>query len=258
MPNVPTLILSGADDLRTPTANAKQVAAQIPDAHLLVVPNTGHSVLGSDPTSCAHDALQAQFAAKPIKPCGHGKPPALLLPTPLAPRSLSVVAPAPGNRGVAGRTLDATVLTLGDFSRQMLLALLEHAGGESLLASPIVRVGGLRAGWGASVKGTLELHGYSYVPGVTVSGTLSPTDTRLRVSGSAGAHGTININARGVLSGALAGQRVHFTAPGSTTLGGEQAFAASRSSEMLAGSASLARQQTGDRAALLRYALSAR
>src|SRR6202035_1082460 len=45
LPNVPTLLFSGANDLRTPTANAKLVAAQIADAHLLVVPNTGHSVL---------------------------------------------------------------------------------------------------------------------------------------------------------------------------------------------------------------------
>jgi pimeloyl-ACP methyl ester carboxylesterase len=61
-PSVPTLILSGADDLRTPTANAREVAAQIPDSQLLVVPNTGHSVLGSDQTHCASDALQALFA----------------------------------------------------------------------------------------------------------------------------------------------------------------------------------------------------
>ena len=39
--DVPTLILSGADDLRTPTSGAREVAAQIPDANLLVVPNTG-------------------------------------------------------------------------------------------------------------------------------------------------------------------------------------------------------------------------
>ena len=35
LPNVPTLILSGAQDLRTPTSNALQVAAKIPDAQLL-------------------------------------------------------------------------------------------------------------------------------------------------------------------------------------------------------------------------------
>ena len=45
LPNVPTLILSGETDLRTPTANAREVAAQIPDAQLLLVPGAGHSVL---------------------------------------------------------------------------------------------------------------------------------------------------------------------------------------------------------------------
>ncbi len=63
LPNVPTLILSGADDLRTPTANAREVAAQIPDAQLLVVPYTGHSVLTDESTACGREALQALFAA---------------------------------------------------------------------------------------------------------------------------------------------------------------------------------------------------
>ena len=54
-PNVPTLILSGAQDLRTPTSTARQGAALIPDAQLLVVPFTGHSVLGSDFSTCAAD-----------------------------------------------------------------------------------------------------------------------------------------------------------------------------------------------------------
>ncbi len=101
-PNVPTLILSGADDLRTPTANARQVAAQIPDAQLLVVPNTGHSVLGADPTPCAHNALQALFEGKPVRQCKDRTPPALGLPTPLPPRSLHAVPLARGNHGKAG------------------------------------------------------------------------------------------------------------------------------------------------------------
>ncbi len=62
LPNVPTLILSGADDLRTPTANARRVAAQIPDAHLLVVPNTGH--VGA--RGRAH-LLRAQGAADDVR-----------------------------------------------------------------------------------------------------------------------------------------------------------------------------------------------
>src|SRR6185437_15716013 len=112
LPDVPTLILSGADDLRTPTANARQVAAQIPDAQLLVVPNTGHSVLGSDPTSCSQHALQALFAHKPVHKCTQRKPPALLLPTPLPPRDLDEAPLARGDHGAAGHTAGAVVLTL--------------------------------------------------------------------------------------------------------------------------------------------------
>jgi pimeloyl-ACP methyl ester carboxylesterase len=214
LPNVPTLILSGADDLRTPTANAREVAAQIPDAQLLVVPNTGHSVLGSDPTSCAQDALRAVFSGKPVRQCKQRRPPHLLLPTPLAPRSLRAVPPARGSHGKLGRTLGAALLTLGDFGRQVVLAVLEQAAGISLFEGlPSVSVGGLRAGWGAWADERLTLHGYSYVPGVTVSGKSSSSGITLRIGGPRAVRGTIRVNARGTLTGTLGGRRVHLTVP---------------------------------------------
>jgi len=216
MPNVPTLILSGADDLRTPTANARQVAAQIPDAQLLVVPNTGHSVLGSDPTSCSGQALQALFGGKPVRKCTHSKPPQLLLPTPLPPLSLGESPLAHGDHGAAGHTAGAVVLTLADFDRQIALALLEHLG-ESLLGSP-VSAGGLRAGWGGTGHGGLVLHGYSYVPGVSVSGTVTATGAKLRIGGSKAVHGTIEIGTHGTLTGTLAGQRVNVRVPKASEL----------------------------------------
>jgi pimeloyl-ACP methyl ester carboxylesterase len=61
LPNVPTLILSGAEDLRTPTESARELAAQIPDAQLVVVPLAGHSVLDSGAGECAAAALKAMF-----------------------------------------------------------------------------------------------------------------------------------------------------------------------------------------------------
>ncbi|HTA14542.1 MAG TPA: alpha/beta fold hydrolase [Solirubrobacteraceae bacterium] len=259
LPDVPTLILSGADDLRTPTANARQVAAQIPDAHLLVVPNTGHSVLGSDPTSCAQKALQAQFAGRPVRQCKDRRPPALLLPTPLPPRKLADVPPERGERGTTGRTVGAVLLTLADFERQIELALLEHSG-ESLLESPSVSTGGLRAGWGATAHGRLVLHGYSYVPGVTVSGDLSSSGATLRIGGSAAVHGTIRIDARGLLSGELAGMRVHAGAIRATKLGASATASAlqPRLSELLASTARLVDVRTDGASALLRYLLGAR
>ncbi len=63
---MPTLILSGAQDLRTPTSSARQVAALIPDAQLEVVPFTGHSVLGSDFSGCAEQAVETFFGGTPV------------------------------------------------------------------------------------------------------------------------------------------------------------------------------------------------
>lgn len=257
LPDVPTLILSGADDLRTPTANAQAVAAQIPDANLLVVPNTGHSVLGSDPTPCAHDALQALFDGRPVKQCKEETPPPLLLPTPLPPLDIAEVPPAKGNPGLAGRTVGAAVLTLGDFDRQMLLAGLENPG-EALFGSGSMRVGGLRAGWGGIVHGTPVLHDYSYVPGVTVSGKISSGGATLRIGGSAAVHGTVRIGAHGALTGVLGGHRVHLRAPGSELVSIRFASAALlRSIALPANPKRLAALRAGGPAALLRSMLSA-
>ncbi len=144
LPSVPTLILSGAEDLRTPTANAREVAAQIPGSHLLVVPEVGHSVLGSDFSGCAGRALQALFKAAPIKPCtGGAQLQSLLGLAPLAPARLSDVAPATGSGGRPGRTLRAVELTLADLLRQETVHALGGLGLEDELS-----FGGLRAGLG--------------------------------------------------------------------------------------------------------------
>jgi pimeloyl-ACP methyl ester carboxylesterase len=214
MPDVPTLILSGADDLRTPTANARAVAAQIPDAHLLVVPNTGHAVLEDEPTGCARKALLAMFTGgvgvHSIAPCPTGAPASpLLRPTPLAPARLTDVAPAHGYHGRAGRTLRAVALTIADFTRQLaiqLLAASSGAGGDLNLSS--LSTGGLRAGWAKLSKSGLSFHGYSYVPGVTISGTVKSEKVTLRVGGSAAAHGALHLGPHKALVGELAGQRV--------------------------------------------------
>ena len=99
---MPTLILSGADDLRTPTANAREVAAKIPDSHLLVVPYTGHSVLTDEQTSCASDALQGAVRRPRRQALPAAPAPASLRPPPLAPLNLSLVAPASGYGGFPG------------------------------------------------------------------------------------------------------------------------------------------------------------
>jgi len=254
-PNIPTLILSGADDLRTPTANARQVAAQIPDAQLLVVPNTGHSVLGSDPTPCAHNALQALFEGKPVRQCKDRTPPAMELPTPLPPRDLNAVALARGSHGKAGLTVDAAVLTLADCDRQLLLTLLSEPSSESL-KGPSAQAGGLLAGWCGISGETQLLRGYSYVPGVTVSGKVSSGVAKLSISGSAAAHGTLTV-AHGAFTGVLAGKRVHLTTAGAAEVehGTSTLAVESRLADLTATPQRFATLRSDGTAALLRYVL---
>jgi pimeloyl-ACP methyl ester carboxylesterase len=206
LPNVPTLILSGADDLRTPTANAREVAAQIPDAHLVVVPYTGHSVLTEEQTSCASDALKALFAGTTVKPCPPAPAPASLRPPPLPPTAIRQVTPAPGYRGLPGRTLHAVALSYGDLIRELVFQLTISGGLESL--NPTLSFGGLRSGWARFADNAISLHDYSYVPGVSISGKLDSEGVDLQISGPSAAHGSLRRGVHKSLVGSLGGTRV--------------------------------------------------
>jgi pimeloyl-ACP methyl ester carboxylesterase len=207
LPAVPTLILSGADDLRTPTANAREVAAEIPGSHLLVVPYTGHSVLTEEQTSCASEALQALFAQKPVKQCPPAPAPASLRPQPPPPTRIGLVSPAPGYRGLPGRTLHAVALTYGDFVHQLLFELTLSGALESDL-EPALSFGGLRSGWAQFAGDAFKLHDYSYVPGVTLSGTIDSEGADLQIGGSSAASGSLHRGANKSLVGTLAGTHV--------------------------------------------------
>ncbi|HEY2142694.1 MAG TPA: alpha/beta fold hydrolase [Solirubrobacteraceae bacterium] len=211
LPGVPTLIFSGAADLRTPTANAREVAAKIPGAHLVVVAHVGHSVLSADTSGCARRALLALFAAKPIRPCSTSPRSSLQLPSPLAPRRLTEVRPAAGSRGRPGRTLDAVVLTLQDAIRQLRLQIAAQLS-SSGRSGGALSVGGLRSGRAVLAEGTLAFHEYSYVPGVTLSGEFAPGRTKLRIAGAAAAHGALRVVAHKRLEGTLEGHRVSLPA----------------------------------------------
>jgi pimeloyl-ACP methyl ester carboxylesterase len=215
LPDVPTLILSGAEDLRTPTANAREVAAQIPDAHLLVVPQTGHSVLTAELTPCAHNALLAQFAGKPIKPCRVIPTPPVLRPPPLPPTSLSSVSPARGLSGRTARTVHAVALTFSDLGRQLGLQLLELLASGRFSGATVLRSGGLRGGWLRYADGTIALQEYSFVPGVTITGRIGPEEANLQIGGSAAAQGRLRLGRHRALVGTLGGEPVHFGGNGS-------------------------------------------
>lgn len=180
-------------------------------------------MLSSDPTSCSQNALQALFAGKPIQPCRAAPAPVLERPTPLPPARLGDVPAAKGNFGRPGRTLSAVLLTLSDFGYQVAVQALaqveEQAGGLSLSTfTPPLRVGGLRSGWGELAAGRFTLHGYSYVPGVTVSGEITAERTALTVGGPAAAPGSLSAasgssGSQATLAGLLEGREVHLRSP---------------------------------------------
>jgi pimeloyl-ACP methyl ester carboxylesterase len=207
LPNVPTLILSGGQDLRTPTANARSVAARIPDAQILVVPYTGHSVIGSDVTSCANSALTAFFAGVKVSACptvaNHFPP------VPLAPASVTRLPASAGLRGSPGRTLTASIRTVRDLERTIVVL------GISFGEIPVgARFGGLRGGDAKVTKTGVVLDRYSYISGVQLSGQI-PIELLLKAKGPAGnltvagggaASGHVRLSTGHRISGVLGGR----------------------------------------------------
>ncbi len=206
LPDVPTLILSGAQDLRTPTAGAEAVARRIPDARLLVVPYTGHSVLGSDFSGCAKTAVQSFFATGTVASCSTSAADPFA-PTPITPARLADVHPIGGVPGLAGSTLAVVLETIIDLERQLVGASLQASQQLPSGAS----FGGLRGGYARFSSSSLQLRRLSFVPGVQLTGTFTISGGRLRpsdvrVGGALAARGRVRLGGPTV-SGTLGGRR---------------------------------------------------
>jgi pimeloyl-ACP methyl ester carboxylesterase len=208
LPDVPTLILSGAQDLRTPRTLAAQVAAQIPGAQLELVPYTGHSVLGSDFSGCAAGAVTAFFSSVPVSACTITTN--VFAPTPVSPTRLAYLPAPVGLRGRPGRTLTAVLDTLVDLSRQVISATLQ-ADQELPSGSSF---GGLRGGYATLTQVSVRLRRYSFVSGVALSGSFPVTEGQLQpatiaIGGSAASHGRVRFTLHRFVTGTLGGRRFH-------------------------------------------------
>jgi hypothetical protein len=210
--------VEGADDLRTPVENAERTVGLFPRARLVVVPQTGHSAIGSDFAGCAITAF-ARFVQRRPVPLGCRRLPRAFPATPPPPARLADVPPVRGVAGIRGRTLAAVELTVQDVADDSLTQLL-----FAERPSAVARGGGLRAGhYRLGSHNTLELHGVAFVPGVTVTGRLRHFLTRresgrLRIGGTAAAHGVLTIR-RLHVSGRLGGRplRAALNAPEAAT-----------------------------------------
>jgi hypothetical protein len=196
---VRALLLAGVDDLTTPLEDARGVAQQLPGARLLEIPDTGHSVLGTELSGCARRQVGRFFAGGSIERC---PPTRLFWPTPVAPTALSQIQILPPRiPGKRGRTMTAVLLTLQDTS---LSALEPELQGDSTAS----RGQGLRGGTFHGTAEKLTLDRVVYVPGVVVSGRATRHGVTVSVSGAAAAHGRLTIKNNRV-SGRLDGLPVN-------------------------------------------------
>jgi pimeloyl-ACP methyl ester carboxylesterase len=203
LPNVPVLVLSGGRDMRTPTADGRQVASLFPQGHVLVLPGWGHSVLGN--STCVDNAVTGWLSGE-TPPSSCPRVPPIVKPLGRFPSSVAEAGFVGSVRGLPGHTLAAVVRTLEEAESSWLLSSSEPTAGL---------VGGsLRAATGA-----FRLSSYSDVPGLTVSGTVKqksigvfPLDFEgtLTIAGPKASHGGLELFGN-ALSGTLDGKRVRVT-----------------------------------------------
>jgi pimeloyl-ACP methyl ester carboxylesterase len=191
-PGVPTLLLQGGEDLRTPPEVSARVAARLPRAQRVIVPGVGHSTLTADSSGCAASVLLRFLAGDPVGadcPRVPTRVPAVAVP----PRSLQAV---PGASRVS-RTTAAIGLTLDDVRFALSPAFFNRAGG------------GLRGGtYRDSGRFGLLLAGYEAIEGVRLSGRWHGRRLVLRIGGRSAARGRVTVTPAGAYRGVLAGTRV--------------------------------------------------
>lgn len=191
LPQVPTLLLAGGQDMRTPTASAEAVAARAPGSYLLPVPGAGHSVLGN--TTCADNQLANLLAGRRVSTTACNRESPTPYPVPVPPADLGAVSPS-GARGTAGRVAHAARMAVRDGVDAM-----DAATGAGLDRLPGIRGGTARP---------LDLLGsqigysrFSAVRGVTITGTLRfngrSFQGAIRVNGPGAWDGTLYLARRG-------------------------------------------------------------
>ncbi|MEA2424760.1 MAG: hypothetical protein QOH13_1170, partial [Thermoleophilaceae bacterium] len=200
LPDIPALLVSGQDDLRTPLEGAQKMAALLPHSALVSIPGQGHSVFGSDLTGCSDRALAAFFHGRKVATTCKRRGGRIRPDGPI-PGSIGELRAAAA-KGKRGRTVSAAALTVFDVLEQ---------SADSLLSDPLglIRGGGLRGGRYYETTTSIELNDVVYIPGVHVTGEVSQGGaSTLRISGKSASSGRIRIKG-GRVTGVLGGRPVN-------------------------------------------------
>ncbi len=205
LPPVPILILNGGQDVRTPVASARAVGARATNAHLVIAPGAGHSLLYA--YTCARTQMRNLLYGRPVSTAGCNREARIPNPIPVPPATLDAVRPA-GAPGMAGRVMRAARLAIQDG-----VLTLDAAIEAGLDAVPGIR-GGLARESGL-LGDAITYSRFSAVRGVAVSGTLRfngrTFEGSIRVSGPGGWDGILYL-ARGgerAYTGSIGGTPVH-------------------------------------------------
>jgi pimeloyl-ACP methyl ester carboxylesterase len=167
-PDVPVLVLSGEDDLRTPLEGARVVAANYPRAILRTFSHVGHDVVDGPALGCASRDVRRFLGGRSVPSCpAAGRAPDIV---PAAPRSVADVP-----RRHRARTI----------ARLILEDAFNWAPGDGVVTP------GLRGGRLVLTSAGARLDRYVYVPGVRVSGTVRQAVARLRLTGAVRARVTL-------------------------------------------------------------------
>jgi pimeloyl-ACP methyl ester carboxylesterase len=191
-PAVPTLILQGREDLRTPPEWSARVASRIAGARRFVIAGVGHSTVSESRDCAADQIVRFVRGAKLLRRCKR-------IPTDVPaynspPASFASLTGIAGYSRRVGRTLRAVSATAQD----LLLVL-------STATAPAG--GGLRGGsWAVSGR-RIVLRDYQAVTGVEVNGTLRSDTLTMRIGGVRAAKGTLRLT-HGRLRGTLGGRRI--------------------------------------------------
>jgi pimeloyl-ACP methyl ester carboxylesterase len=200
LPNVPVIAINGGFDMRTPVANALAVINQFPQGKLLVVNGVGHSVIGSDVSTCSWGYVRQWILGTLNAPdraeCSQRVQP------------IAKVVKAFPRR--PQRTTAKTLATVGQTLREAEATFwfgAERFTARGLFGGKLVN--------GADGR-TFRLTRYSLAPGVLVSGKLRLVDIgppssysgTVRVSGSAAVTGTLKVAKNGKIRGRLGGRTV--------------------------------------------------
>ena len=197
LPAVPTLLLQGEEDLRTPPEASARIASLIPGAQRVTVPGVGHAIVGADVSGCGPRQLLRFVAGKPVR-ARCPRVPTDVPATAVPPGAFAQLPVADGLPARVGRTVAAVDATF-DFLGWALSPAIDLRD----------RGGGLRGGTYRVRGGRLSLRRVVVVPGVRVSGREDGAGAvRLRVSGARAARGRAVVSAGGTLRGRLGGRRV--------------------------------------------------